>query len=125
MIYIVQNAAPILLAALAGLVIAAGWYRPVRPNASLIATVFLAEAWLAAILAGALILAPPKGGVWTMTLGSAFVIWIGFVMPAIVATYRIRGIVGRRTATDCGYWLVTMLAMAAVMRAVGLVAPAG
>jgi len=44
--------------------------------------------------------------VWTMTLGSAFVIWLGFggaehcrVATAFVATP------GRAVLIDCGYWL--------------------
>jgi hypothetical protein len=84
---------------------------------------FAAQAWLGAILAGALILAPPKGGVWTMTLGSAFIIWIGFVLPALTASYRLRGTEWRTIGIDAGYWLAAMIIEAVVMRLIGLVPP--
>ena len=130
MIYIVLNGGAILAAALAGLVLgivyqimtdrrqisARGW------GASL-AFAFVAEAWLCAILAGALILAPPKGSVWTMTIGSALVIWVGFVVPSLAASYRMRALPGRAMLTDCGYWLLVMLVQAVVLRLIGLVPP--
>jgi len=123
MIYIVQNLIPILLATFAGLGVGALWFRPRKTSAGFLVTAFLAEFWLCAILAGALILAPPKGGVWTMSLGSAFVIWIGFVAPVIAATYRVRAIGTRAAIGDSAHWLAVMLAQAVVLRLVGLVAP--
>lgn len=121
MIYIVLNALPILVAAALATALGAIWYR--RPRPGTLAVLFLAQAWLAAILAGALILAPPKGGVWTMTIGSAFVIWIGFVLPVIAASNLLRGAAWRTIGVDAGYWLVSMLAQATVMRLIGLVPP--
>lgn len=128
MIYIVLNAWPIALATLAGLLFGAALYRAVLGNALRLSvgtgiTVALAEFWFAAILAGALILAPAKGGVWTMTIGSAVVIWIGFVVPVIAATYRIRALPLRTTLTDCAHWLGVMLVQAVVLRLIGLVPP--
>ena len=84
---------------------------------------FIAEAWFAAILAGALILAPAKAGSWTMALGSAVVIWIGFVMPALAVTLRYRGLPRRVVALDCGHWLGLMLVQAVVLKLIGLTAP--
>ena len=132
MIYIVTNAIAILGATLCGRMFGliydrlAGTGRalPSAPSGTM-GVVFLAELWLCAILAGALILAPPKGGIWTMTLGSAFVIWIGFVLPTIVAGYRSRGLGWRVIGSDCGQALGVMLVQAAVLRLIGLVAPAG
>ncbi len=121
MIYIALNAGPILIAAALSALVGAIWYRE-RDPATLI-VVFVAQAWLAAILAGALILAPPRGGVWTMTLGSAFIIWIGFVVPALTASYRLRAIAWRAIGRDSGYWLVAMLLQAVAMRLIGLVPP--
>jgi hypothetical protein len=121
MIYIVLNALPILVAAALATALAILWHR--KPSTGTLATLFVAQAWLAAILAGALILAPPKGGVWTMTIGSAFVIWIGFVLPVIAASYRVRGTGWRTIGIDASYWLVAMLAQATVMRLIGLVPP--
>jgi hypothetical protein len=130
MIYIVLNATAILFATLASLAFGALYYSAAsrgRPRAGGLAatlvTAFIAEFWLCAILAGALILAPPKGGVWTMTLGSAFVIWIGFVVPAILATYRVRALDIGTALIDCAHWLGAMLMMAVVLRLVGLVPP--
>ncbi len=122
MIYIWLNAMPILVAALVASGLGAIWFHP-RPKAGTVAVLFLAQAWLAAILAGALILAPPKGGVWTMTIGSAVVIWAGFVAPVVVASYRLRAIAWHRVMQDAGYWLAAMVLEAALMRVMGLVPP--
>lgn len=129
MIYILLNARAILLATLAGLVFGVAVHsragsRPGRAPVTL-AIAFIAQAWLCAILAGALILAPPKGSVWTMTLGSAFVIWIGFVAPVLVASYRARAIPLRSALADCALWLGTMLIQAVVLRLIGLMPPPG
>jgi Protein of unknown function (DUF1761) len=122
MIYIIINAWPITIAALTSVGIGAIWYRKAVPTATL-ATLIVAQLWLAAILAGALILAPPKGSIWTMTLGSAFVIWIGFVLPVIAASYRLRALPWRSVISDAGYWLVAMLAQAVLLRVIGLTPP--
>ena len=122
MIYIALNAVPILAATLVGLLIGLA-YRAVAvgPGApGLLAVAAIAEAWLAAILAGALILAPVKAGGWTVALGTALIIWVGFVMPTLVVTHRARGLAWREVGGDCGHWLVVMLAQAAVLHAVGL-----
>jgi hypothetical protein len=132
MIYIVLNARAILLATLAGLAFGAAWQnipgfrRPASGGAVVTLSIaFVAQLWLCAILAGALILAPPKGGVWTMTLCSAFVIWLGFVAPALIASYRYRAIPLRIALWDCTLWLGTMLVQATVLRLVGVVPPPG
>jgi hypothetical protein len=130
MIYIVLNAPAILTATLASLAFGALYYSAAsrgRPRAAgltgTLVTAFVAEFWLCSILAGALILAPPKGGVWTMTISSAFVIWIGFVAPAILATYRVRALGVGTALADCAHWLGAMLLMAVVLRLIGLVPP--
>ncbi len=130
MIYIVMNVAAILAATLASLLFGALYYGVAsrgRPRGAGLAgtfvTAFVAEFWFCSILAGALILAPPKGGVWTMTIGSAFVIWIGFVAPAILATYRVRALAVRAALVDCVHWLGAMLTMVVVLRLIGLVPP--
>lgn len=135
MSYIVTNAVPILAAALVALVFGAAWYgllaRPRtanasthKPSPSLIVLTFLCEAWIAAILAGALILAPVEAGRWTVALGSAGIIWVGFVAPVIAVDHRRRGLSWAQTAIDAGHWLGAMLLMAAVLRAVGVEGPA-
>lgn len=127
MIYIVLNGVAILSATLAGLVFGMLYYSLIDRNRiggiGTLGIAFVAEAWLCAILAGALILAPPKGSVWTMTLGSAFVIWLGFVVPSLAASYRFRALPRRAALVDCGYWLGVMLVQAVVLRLIGLVPP--
>lgn len=132
MIYIALNAQAILLASLAGLVFGVAWQSiaGLRRHATggalvTLAIAFVAECWLCAILAGALILAPPKGSVWTMTLGSACVIWLGFIAPALITSYRYRAIPLRSALWDCAFWLGTMLVQAVVLRLVGLTPPPG
>jgi len=122
MIYIWINAPAILAATLASMVLAALWFRRGATPGTLI-TGFVAAAWLCAILAGALILAPPKGSVWTMTIGSAVVIWAGFVLPAVAASYRWRGLSWRTVASDTGCWLAMMIVQSVVLRLIGLVPP--
>ncbi len=122
MIYILDNAMPILLATLVGLLVGAAIYPGLRRPATL-AVAFVAEFWFAAILAGALILAPPKAGAWVMAVGTAVVIWIGFVAPALVVTLRARGVAAGATLRDAGHWLLVMVAEAVVLHSVGLTAP--
>ena len=137
MIYIVDNAVAILAATLVALLVGAGYRRLVGGDASgrgtarrlpalgsTIATV-LALAWFVAILAGALILAPAKAAPWTMAIGTAVVIWAGFVAPATVVTLLARSVGTAGIARDAGWWLVVMVAAAGVLHAIGLTAPPG
>ena len=126
MIYIVLNALPILAATAGGLLFGyfyAALMRMHGVSPAIFFTVALAEFWLAAILAGALILAPAKEGVWTMTLGSAFVIWIGFVAPVMMTSYRFRRLRVRTALLDSAHWLGVMLIQAIVLRLIGLTPP--
>jgi len=122
MIYIVDNAAPIALATVAALLVGALFYPSLRSVAAW-ARLFVAEFWFAAILAGALILAPPKAGPWVMALGTAVVIWIGFVVPALIVTLSARGVRAGGIVRDLGHWLTVMLVEAAVLHGVGLTGP--
>ncbi len=126
MIYIILNLVPILLAALAGLLVGAVYLRIARlpeRGFGLLVTAAVAQGWFAAILAGALILAPAKAGDWTMALGSAVVIWIGFVVPVSIVTLRARQQRWSAALLDCLYWLVVMLVQAIVLKSWGLVPP--
>ena len=122
MIYIANNAVPILLATLAGLLIGAATYPALRSVRGSL-TAFIAEFWFASILAGALILAPAKADPWVMAVGTAVVIWAGFVLPALVVTLRGRGVGAGGVARDAGHWLVVMVAEAVVLHLIGLSAP--
>ena len=142
MIYIVQNLVPILVATVAAFLFGGLYYRIVRtawlnaagPNAFNAERrpgplhylgVFLAEFWMAAILAGAVILAPTDEGAgpWVMALGSAIIIWVGFVLPALFVSYRVLGQSTRLILLDTAHWLGAMLIMAAVLQAIGVSAP--
>jgi hypothetical protein len=134
MIYIVMNALPIAAATAAGLAAGlllrwllgrsgpGGALAPALRPAILIAVV-LAQAWLCAILAGALILAPPEAGAWIMAIGSAVVIWIGFVVPATVVNHAHRGLSGGAMTVDSLCWLAVMVTQAVVLKSIGLVPP--
>jgi hypothetical protein len=121
MIYIVINAVPIALATLLGLLVAQFVDRPKGFTAWAVA--LFSAAWLNAILAGALILAPPKAPPWVMTIGTAWVIWSGFLVPALATSLKLAGQRWGRIGRACLWWLVVMLVAAAVMRVVGLAPP--
>ena len=121
MIYVVLNAVPIVVATLLALLAAQFIDRPRGVSAWLAAAV--SALWLGAILAGALILAPPKAPIWVMTIGSAVVIWAGFVVPALVTSLLMAGQRWGRIGRACLWWLVLMAGQAAVMRLIGLVPP--
>jgi hypothetical protein len=125
MIYIWLNIVPILVATFSGLAIGYVWAKTsgLGVTAGVALAALLAEFWLTAILAGAVILAPDQAPPWTMALGSAFIIWIGFVLPALVVTLSVGRAGARAIASAAGYWLVTMLVQAALLRAIGLVPP--
>ncbi|QFT77098.1 hypothetical protein [Erythrobacter sp. THAF29] len=128
MIYIVLNLVPILAATAAGLLIGIIWLRlspTLLPGVQTLILAGIAEFWLASILAGALILAPPEAGVWAMALGSAFVIWIGFVLPVLAVTFHVYRMARSSMISAAAHWLVVMLAQAGIMQAIGLVAPPG
>jgi hypothetical protein len=128
--YILINATPILLATLGGLVVSVLYALAVRRGESMgrgarlsVGLAFIAEGWLACILAGALILAPHQAGAWTMAIGSAVVIWIGFILPALFVTLRFRGSAMGPALADSVIWLAVMLVQAGVLQLVGLVRP--
>lgn len=126
MIYILLNLAPIMGATLCGLAIGYGWHRLSRAQpigAGTAALALVGEFWLAAILAGALILAPPKADPWVMAVASAVVIWAGFVAPAVAISLAHRGVAARGVAGTVLHWLAVMVVQAVVMKAIGLVPP--
>jgi len=123
-IYIVQNARAILLATIAGLLVGAVFYPAGRRRLGWLVTAFVAEFWFAAILAGALILAPAKADPWVMAIGTAVVIWIGFIVPLLVVTLQARAVAVVEVGRDVLHWLIVMTVEAAVLHAVGLTAPA-
>jgi hypothetical protein len=135
MIYIVINAFSIITATLASLAFGIAYCLILnRTNGTpssfrsgklvkLLALAFIAEAWFASILAGALILAPPEADVWTMAIGSAVVIWVGFIVPVVLVTHRYRALMTRAALADCGHWLGVAVIQALVLQASGLQMP--
>lgn len=126
MIYIVTNIWAILLATVGSLAVGA-LYLAARGRRAfpplLIAVAVVAEFWLTSILAGALILAPSQAGPWTMAIGSAVVIWIGFVVPTIAVTHLSRGLSLGAAAADGAQWLAAMVVEAVILHLVGLAHP--
>lgn len=128
MIYIFINLLPIAAATFLGLAIGIAWLRlsgAALPGWKVFAGIMLAEFWLASILAGALILAPPQAGVWVMALGSAVVIWVGFVMPVLWVTFAAYGRGARPALSASLHWLCVMVGQAVVMQVIGLSQPPG
>ncbi|MEM9706290.1 MAG: DUF1761 domain-containing protein [Pseudomonadota bacterium] len=140
MIYILINFWQILAATVAGFAFAvvyyAGlsnpWRRAARLSAeeakaspATLAISFAAEFWIASILAGAIILAPEEAGAWTMAIGTAVVIWIGFVMPTMLVNHRYQKAPALLTAIDGGHWLGVMVLQVCVLQALSLTPPPG
>ena len=131
MSYIGTNLIAIAVATLAGLLVGTAylpaggvrWKREGRSSIGLILIAAIAEFWLASILAGALILAPVQANAWIVAIGTAVVIWIGFVVPALVTSYVARGLRASATLADCAHWLLVMSLQAATLHLVGLVRP--
>lgn len=133
LIYILENAFTILTATLVGLGFGVGYCLMadrartriigLTKLVPLMLLAFVAQFWLASILAGALILAPAEADGWTMAIGSALVIWIGFVVPVLFVTHRFRGLSARVALIDCGHWLAVMIAQAIMLRSMGLSPP--
>ena len=136
--YILLNLLPITAAAIASFVFGAVYFvalkRPYalasgtgetrRRSIGIYIVTFLAEWWMAAILIGALILAPPEASEWTMGLGSAVIIWIGFVMPATVVNTRLALRPWSLAIIDSLHWLGVMLVQASTMLLIGATPPA-
>ena len=126
MIYILKNLLPIGVATLLGLAI--GWafvafFEVPAPSVGTFALIALCEFWIAAILAGALILAPDKAGPWTMALGTAFIIWIGFVAPSAVVYLAMARLEWWAILSIVLHWLAVMMVQTVTMKAIGLQAP--
>lgn len=121
------NLLPIVVATMIGLVVGYGWHLTLggggRMGGGTMALAAAGEFWLAAILAGALILAPPKADPWVMAIGSAVVIWAGFVLPAVAISLAHRQIPARGVISEALHWLVVMTAQAVAMKAIGLAPP--
>lgn len=121
MLYIVTNIASIAAATVVGLFVLWLGFRANLRGVSL-AVAAAALFWLAAILAGALILAPVAANAWTIALGTACIIWGGFVLPALTVAMPLRGVSLARA--DAAWWLAIMLAQATTLHSVGLIKPA-
>ncbi|MBZ6377808.1 hypothetical protein B5C34_03020 [Pacificimonas flava] len=138
--YIFDNLAAILAAAAAAWLFGAVWYGLLgtrwmkaaslqesdirRPDGSTsklpFILAFIFEAWMAAVLAGALILAPVEAGGWTVALGTAFILWVGFVLPTQLINHRYTMRPWALTAIDTGHWLGVLLLQAAVLTLIGV-----
>ena len=55
-----------------------------------------------------------------MSVGSAVIIWVSFVLPAVLVTLRWRGAGWASALADCAVWLVVLLMQAVVLQTIGL-----
>ena len=94
-----------------------------RPRVDFVILAAIAQFWLAAVFAGALILGPRTATPWLTTMITAVIVWVGFVVPTLMVTLRFRGHSGPMAAADSLHWLLVLLVLAAVMRSMGLEAP--
>ena len=58
-----------------------------------------------------------------MAIGSAVIIWIGFVVPVLAVTHMFRGLPASAIVLDCSHWFVVMVVQAAILHGFGLVHP--
>ena len=58
-----------------------------------------------------------------MAIGSAVVIWIGFVVPVLVVSLGVRQVRAGSIAGDAAHWLMVMLVQAVILKSIGLVPP--
>ncbi len=126
MSYILVNLLAILAATGVGLglgLIGVLLSRNLLPDARALMVVALAEFWLASILAGALILAPPEAPQWIMALATPFIIWIGFIVPVIAVLGAVGEVSSRASVLIALHWLCVMLAMAVTLQWIGLSGP--
>ncbi|MEM1379500.1 MAG: DUF1761 domain-containing protein [Pseudomonadota bacterium] len=143
MIYIIQNIVAILAGTVAGFSFGALWYsvlgKPWMAAAGLTEEMikgpsgkaspmpfiiaFGAEFWMASILAGALILAPVDAGVWAITIITPIILWIGFVMPAMLVNNRYEMRPLSLFAINAGHWLGVLVIQAVAIRLVGVSPP--
>ena len=127
--YINLNMAPITLAAAVGLLVGLIHFlvsRPGdRPGVDFLFLSAIAEFWIACILAGALIIAPPLAMPWVMAVATPVLIWLGFMVPALMVNLRFRGMPGHMAAADALHWLLVLLAQSLVMSTIGLTRPPG
>jgi hypothetical protein len=90
--------------------------RPKKVRAFLLAfTACLIMAWMLAGVLGHLGQVTVRNGV----ISAAF-LWFGFVLTSTVVNNAFAGRAWRLTAIDVGHWLIVLLAMGAVIGAIGL-----
>ncbi len=56
-----------------------------------------------------------------MALGSAVVIWIGFIVPVLMVTHLFHGLSLAAALLDSAHWIAVLLAQATVLHSVGLI----
>ncbi|MCG2842223.1 hypothetical protein L6Q21_14695 [Sandaracinobacter sp. RS1-74] len=115
------------MAAIFGLLVGLGHFllsKPgERPKLDFLIPAMIAQFWLAAVLAGALLMGPPSSEPWISMLMTVVVIWVGLIVPPLMVTLRFRGHSGPMAAADSLHWLLVLLVQAAVMQSLGLVRP--
>lgn len=122
--YVSQNLIVILTAASAGLLVSLLHMTLSKPDTALrvsfLAFAAFAQFWLAAVLAGALLLVAETDRSWTEMIVSVFTIWIGLIVPPLMTTLRFRDAGGPMVAADSLHWLVVLMVQGSIMQFFGL-----
>ncbi|GIL02648.1 MAG: hypothetical protein BroJett030_25470 [Alphaproteobacteria bacterium] len=129
------NYLAVILAAVAGFAIGAGWYTLLgtpwmkaarlekgqgRPLPGLLATSAIALLVMAWVLAGVIgHLGPGQVTIWNGIV-SAFFLWLGLVATTVTVNQRYQGFGWELTLIDAGHWLLAIVAMGAVIGAIGV-----
>ena len=118
------NYLAIAVAAVAGWLIGAVWHRAFdKDRARRIAPIVLAlianliMAWMLAGVLGHL--GPGQVTLRNGVISAAF-LWFGFVLTTTVVNNTLAGRALALTAIDAGHWLIVLLAMGAIIGAIGL-----
>ena len=94
-----------------------------RPRLDFLLLAAIAQFWLAAVLAGALLIGPPSSQPWASLLATVVMIWVGLIVPPLMVTLRFRGLPGPMAAADSLHWLLVLLVQASVLQSLGLTRP--
>ena len=133
MVFAGLNYLAVILAAITGFAFSGLWYGALfqsrwreivgveafRPKPSVMITTFVAQGFLAWMLAG---LIGHLGGEVTIrsAMISAAFVWVGFVITTMIVNHRFAGLPWSRTAIDGGYWLCVLLVMGLIIGALGI-----
>lgn len=89
----------------------------VRPSAGIMALTFLCQFVMAFVFAG--VIYHVAGTSVSAGLISAVMIWVGFILPAMIVNHRFQGQPWSLTAIDSGHWLGVLVVQGVVIGLIG------